>query len=91
MPFDPKKRPAYDRQYQAEKRMGKRRQEPETLEAALEELRELRATVERMRKKIWALENKEKILAQQRRRRSGRLKIQAAQALKQMTKLAEKS
>lgn len=73
-------------QYQADLRDGKRRREPQTLEDALVELRELRVMVIQQRKRIHFLENKEKANARQRARRGGNLALKASAALKDMLK-----
>ncbi len=73
VPFDDKeKERAFRAKYRKELRTGARRREHETLEAALGELRLLRKLVQTQRKRIWALENKEKCrLRQRQRRRAG--------------------
>lgn len=60
MPFtdaDTKKR--YQAQYAALLQSGDRKSQPKTLEEALEELKALRSVVQKQRKRIWYLENKE--------------------------------
>lgn len=60
MPFrDPKDRKRYTRDYQARVREGERVKQPETLEAALVEVRELRAKFLAQFEAIWLLENQE--------------------------------
>jgi hypothetical protein len=60
MPFtdaDAKKR--YYAQYAALLKSGDRKSRPKTLDEALEELKTLRALVQKQRKRIWYLENKD--------------------------------
>lgn len=49
----------YREAYQRDLRAGVRRREPGSLHEALVEMRVLRAVVQRQRKRIWFLENKE--------------------------------
>ena len=70
MPFKSKvEEREYKEAYQRDLRAGVRRREPGTLHEALVELRELRALVQKQRKRIWFLEHKEAHNLQQRRRR----------------------
>ncbi len=73
VPFtDPEQAAAYHAEYQKHLRVGARKREPRTLEAALEELRQLRVTIQKQRKRIWFLEHKEDLAAKQRAgRRAG--------------------
>lgn len=86
MPLSKEKYRQYAKSYEVEKRSGKRRKEPETLEAALAELREMRALVVKMRKRIWYLENKEKADSRQRSRRSGTFNLLAKAGLQALSK-----
>lgn len=80
VPFEDKeKERAFRKKYQQDLLKGRRRREHETLESALEELRELRITVQKQRYRIWALENKQRRHAQQRQRRRAEF-VQNAQA-----------
>lgn len=90
MPLSKEKYREYAQTYEAEKRSGKRRKEPETLDAALEELREARAMIVKLRKRVWFLENKEKANSRQRSRRSGTLNFLARAGLAALDKLSRK-
>jgi len=62
----------YQRSYQRKRKEGVKVKEPETLEAALEELKVLRAQCLAQKKRIWFLENQTESTRRQRvRRRSG--------------------
>jgi hypothetical protein len=92
MPFVSKKQVEnYHAEYRPEFRAGKRRMEPETLEAALIELRAVRALVQSQRKRIWFLEHKEEAGAKQRRRRRDVLVQDAAAALANLAKEPRKT
>jgi hypothetical protein len=73
MPFKSKtEEREYKEAYQRDLRAGVRRREPGALHEALVELRELRALVQKQRKRIWFLEHKEvHNLKQRQRRRAG--------------------
>ena len=60
MPFlDDAAKKQYHTEYAALLQSGDRKSQPKTLEEALEELKALRAVVQKQRKRIWYLENKE--------------------------------
>lgn len=70
MPFaDPERLRYYHAEYQEALRQGGRKVEPSTLKEALQELREARKLLQKQRKRIWFLENKETLAEAQRRRR----------------------
>jgi hypothetical protein len=92
MPFVSKKQVEnYHAEYRPEFRAGKRRVEPGDLATALIELRSLRAMVQKQRKRIWFLENKNSVTAKQRRRLRDVLAQDAAAALANLAKEPRKT
>lgn len=81
----------YHAEYRPEFRAGKRRVEPGDLATALIELRSLRAMVQKQRKRIWFLENKNSVTAKQRRRLRDVLAQDAAAALANLAKEPRKT
>lgn len=79
----------YRSHYQKGLRDGARAREPESLKEALVELRELRAMVQKQRKRIWFLENKEAMADKQRQRRRAGFEQNVSATLAGMAKRGE--
>lgn len=85
MPFkSAEDRRNYQRSYQRKRKVGIKVKEPETLEAALEELQGLRAQCLAMKKRIWFLEHQSEATRRQRVRRRSGMAQKAMVALKKI-------